>query len=170
MLPIVLNSQALKVAVAGKGEGLHRRLKVLSDGAVTPSGVFEDRIPRADELTGVHLLFVAGLDEQLSSALAKLARAQGALVNVEDQPALCDFHVPAAVRRGDLLLTASTGGRSPGVSPLVREALERRFGPEWEGHIEELARERLVWRTEAIGPAAVSERTRNYVAAKGWLS
>jgi precorrin-2 dehydrogenase/sirohydrochlorin ferrochelatase len=170
MLPIVLSSSALKVGVIGKGDGLERRLSLLTDSAIQPAHVFDDRIPGAEELRGIHLLFVAGLDEQLSSAVAKLAQAQGSLVNVEDQPALCDFHVPASVRRGDLLLTASTGGRSPGLSRLVREALERRFGPEWEAHLEELARERSAWRGEGIGPAAVSERTRNYVAAKGWLS
>src|SRR5262249_59751303 len=110
MLPIVLSSVALKVVVAGKGEGLKRRLTLLKESAVSPTAVFDDTIPAADELAGVHLVFVAGLDEHLSSALAKLARARGALVNVEDQPALCDFHVPASVRRGDLIITASTRG------------------------------------------------------------
>ena len=55
------------------------------------------------------------LSSEISAALAGRARAQGILVNVEDEPLLCDFHVPATVRRGDLLLTVSSAGRSPGL-------------------------------------------------------
>ncbi len=62
-----------------------------------------------------------------SARLAQLARDAGVLVNVEDVPDLCDFHVPAAVRRGDLLLTVSTGGRAPGLSRILREWLETPF-------------------------------------------
>jgi len=170
VLPIVLNPGVPKVAVAGTGDGLRRRLALLLDSSVTPAVVFEGHVPQGDELDGIQLFFVAGFDEQLSSALAKLARAKGALVNVEDQPSLCDFHVPAAVRRGGLLLTASTGGRAPGLSRLLREELERRFGAEWEGRLAELARQRSAWRADGMGPAKVSELTRGFVQSKGWLS
>ena len=41
------------------------------------------------------------------------ARARGVLVNVADDPGACDFTVPAMVRRKDITLAISTGGRSP---------------------------------------------------------
>ena len=67
-----------------------------------------------DDPGPLQLLFVAGLPEGEARHLAGRARALGVLVNVEDVLPLCDFHVPAMVRRGDLLLTASTGGAVPG--------------------------------------------------------
>jgi len=170
MLPIVLNPSVLRIGVAGQGEGLHRRLDLLAESAVEPAVVFTQRIPQAQELAGLHVLFIAGLDDADSRALAASARAQGALVNVEDQPAQSDFHVPAAVRRGDLLFTVSTGGRSPGLSRLLREEIERHFGPEWESRLSELARLRTDWRGEGLGPSDVSERTRAVLNEKGWLS
>ena len=115
------------------------------------------------------VLFVAGLDPETSRQLAETARAAGVLVNVEDQPDLCDFHVPASVRRGDLLLTVSTGGQSPGLARLLREELEERFGPEWSARVEELARSRSAWRQSGIDPGSVSARTRALVREKGWL-
>jgi siroheme synthase-like protein len=53
------------------------------------------------------------------------------LVNVMDDVPNCDFAAPAIVRRGDLVLAISTGGRSPALARRLREELEARFGPEW---------------------------------------
>jgi len=168
MLPIVLEPRAMRIGVAGQGEGLRRRLALVSQAGVQPT-VFERTIPTAPDLTGLSALFVAGLDRATSQAVVQAARQARVLVNVEDQPDLCDFHVPASVRRGSLLLTVSTGGQSPGLARLLREELETRFGPEWCERVEELARARSAWRQSGTDPATVSERTRTLVKAKGWL-
>ena len=170
MLPIVLNPSVLRIGVAGQGDGLRRRLRLLAESGVEPAVVFTQGIPQAGELVGLHVLLVAGLDDATSRALAASGRSHGVLVNVEDQPAQCDFHVPAVVRRGDLLFTVSTAGRSPGLSRVLREQLERHFGPEWESRVEELSRLRAGWRREGLGPGDVSERIRAVLNAKGWLS
>jgi precorrin-2 dehydrogenase/sirohydrochlorin ferrochelatase len=169
MLPIVLDPTAIRIGVAGTGDGLKRRLELLSGAGIQQPAIFDRRIPNRDELTGLSVLFVAGLDAGSSRALASAARSEGVLVNVEDQTELCDFHVPASVRRGGLLLTVSTGGLSPGLSRLLREELEHHFGPEWSDRMDEIARSRSGWRSAGIDPGGVSERTRAFVKAKGWL-
>ena len=159
MLPIVIDASRIRVAVAGKGPGVQRRLKLLSDAGI-PLPVIQAGAPSAEGLAGCALLFVAGMDEAQSRQWTETAHSLGLMVNVEDMPGLCDFHVPAQVRRGDLLLTVSTRGRSPALARILRERLEEIFGPEWESTLEKLAAARLQWRAEALAPDEVARRTR----------
>lgn len=157
MLPIAIDPLNIRVGLIGAGEALARRQAFLAESGVAP--VQE----------GAQVLFVAGLDRAASAALAADARTRGVLVNVEDVPELCDFHVPAVVRRGDLAFTVSTNGKAPGLSRLLREWLARAFGPEWTGRMEEVAAARDVWRRDGTAPQDVSQRIRDLVARAGWL-
>lgn len=165
MLPIALDPTVLRIGLCGAGEGLARRQAALTEGGAMPVMVAPDA-----SLTGLHLLFVAGLERADAVKLAARAREQGTLVNVEDVPELCDFHVPAVVRRGDLALTVSTNGRAPGLSRLLREWLGNVFGPEWKEHLDEISTARTAWRGEGHSLQEVSRRTRELVARKGWLT
>lgn len=164
MVPIVLAPESVKVGLAAAGEGRARREALLAE-----AGLIAIPVDHKDPLPDVQVLFVAGLDLEASAALALRARNAGILVNVEDAPEFCDFHVPAIVRRGELLLTASTGGRAPGLARRLREWLEEHFGPEWKSRVEELGRSRAGWRAAGISPHDVSQRSRTLIAEKGWL-
>ena len=170
MLPIILDGSNLSIGVAAAGEGLARRLALLTAAGITAPIVYPDALPNADEIARLHILFIAGLDETRSRELAGAAHLAGVIVNVEDVPALCDFHVPAQVRRGDLLLTVSTGGRAPGLSHALRVDLQRRFGPEWAGHLDEIADLRAQWRAQGLTPDVVSERTQALLSERGWAA
>jgi precorrin-2 dehydrogenase/sirohydrochlorin ferrochelatase len=159
VLPIIVNVSRVKIAVAGTGAGLQRRLKLLANAGVRSPTVL-DSIASGGSLAGCALLFVAGVDEAQSQQWAQIARSEGVLVNVEDMPALCDFHVPAQVRRGDLLLTVSTAGRSPALTRILRERLEELFGPQWAGILERLSAARAEWRAQSLPPDEVASRTR----------
>lgn len=167
MLPVILNPVRLKTGLVGKGAALARRASLLAEAGI------EARLLSADVsdelLASLQLLFVAGLDEGEARHLAARARAFGVLVNVEDVLPLCDFHVPAIVRQGDLLLTASTGGAAPGLARALREHLAESFGPEWRARVDELAAERARYRSQGLTPAEVSQKVRTLVAEKGWL-
>lgn len=167
MLPIVLNPVTAKVGLAGRGDARDRRAALLADAGVE-ARLLPDAVPD-DLLASLQLLFVAGLDEGEARDLATRARAKGVLVNVEDVLPLCDFHVPAVVRRGELLLTASTGGQVPGLARALREALASQFGPEWTGRLKELGLARAKWRAEGLSPAQVSQNVRDLISARGWL-
>ena len=158
LLPIVIDGTRIRVSVAGQGDGLRRRLALLADAGIGSPVIFPESPPF--DFSGVALLFVAGLDMTRSTELATAARSSRVLVNVEDMPALCDFHVPAQIRRGDLLVTISTAGKSPGLARILRERLERGFGPEWEGIVDSMASARREWREQGLSPDEVSRRTR----------
>ncbi len=167
MLPLILNPHNVKVGLAGQGEALARRAALLAD-----SGV-EARLLSADVsdavLEPLQLLFVAGLPEGEARHLAARARTLGLLVNVEDVLPLCDFHVPAIVRRGELLITASTGGAVPGLARRLREWLAEVFGPEWTGRLSDLSSARARWRSAGFSPSQVSQKVRELIDEKGWL-
>src|SRR6266481_5430343 len=91
MLPIVLDPKAVRVGLAGAGEGVERKRAMLAEAGVIPSAVFAQGVPALSDISGLKVLFVVGLDAEASAAVAKEARAAGVLVNVEDRPELCDF-------------------------------------------------------------------------------
>jgi len=167
MLPIILNPVALKAGLAGEGPARDRRAALLADAGVEVR-LLPNPVPDA-LLEGLNLLFVVGLPEGEARDLATRARAKGVLVNVEDVLPLCDFHVPALVRRGDLLITASTGGQVPGLARALRETLAGEFGPEWTVRLKELGLARAKWRAEGLSPTQVSRNVRDMIAAMGWL-
>jgi precorrin-2 dehydrogenase/sirohydrochlorin ferrochelatase len=167
MLPLVLNPVSLKVGLAGEGELRDRRAALLADAGVEVRLLPE---PVPDDLLGsLQLLFVAGMAEGDARELARRARKAGVLVNVEDVMPLCDFHVPAIVRRGDLLLTVSTGGQAPGLARAVRERLAEDFGPEWTQRMKDLSLARAKWRSRGLTPAEVSRQVRDMIVEMGWL-
>ena len=85
---------------------------------------------RAD-LDGALLVFAATDNTGVQQAIFDDARADGLLINVADAPQSCDFQVPAAVRRGELILSVATNGTSPAVAAMVRRRIEREFGDEY---------------------------------------
>jgi precorrin-2 dehydrogenase/sirohydrochlorin ferrochelatase len=127
------------------------------------------RLPQSTDLAGLDVLWIAGLSPAVAAPIAAEAHTHGVLVNVEDQPELCDFHSVAEIRRGDLLLTVSTGGRSPRLAACIRARLERQFDPAWATRVDELASLRQRWRGEKNSMAQVSVLTDAVLAAAGWL-
>jgi precorrin-2 dehydrogenase/sirohydrochlorin ferrochelatase len=171
MVPILLDLTLAKVVLTGEGEAFSKRLALLTDGgngadfAVYTNG----KRPTSDVLEAAQVVFVAGLDAAESAGIAAIVRGSGGLVNVEDVKPLCDFHMPSTVRRGDLVLTVSTGGKSPGLARRLRRYLENMFGPEWAGRLNELAEKRDDWRRQDLEVAEIGRRTDRYVEEKGWL-
>lgn len=186
MFPIVLDPGALRFALIGEGEAVLKRLALLDEAGVihvevysgSPDAAFlamaGDRLkgkrPSQAALEAAQVVLLAGLEPGEAETLAGLVRKAGRLVNTEDVKALCDFHIPSAVRRGDLLLTVSTGGRSPGLARRLRRHIEALFGPEWAGRLDELADRREGWRRQGLDIPSIGRRTDAYVDEKGWLS
>ncbi|MDP6624903.1 MAG: bifunctional precorrin-2 dehydrogenase/sirohydrochlorin ferrochelatase [Nitrospinota bacterium] len=50
------------------------------------------------------------------------------LVNIVDSPDKCNYIVPSVIKRGDLLISVSTGGKSPALAKKIRKELEKQFG------------------------------------------
>jgi precorrin-2 dehydrogenase / sirohydrochlorin ferrochelatase len=177
MIPLVINPDKVRIGLAGTGAAAARRLASLRAAGTEPVlfGALAGETalpfpPDAASLAGLQLLYIAGLEARDYLPLAQAARAAKVLVNVEDVPEQCDFHAVAEVRRGDLLLTVSTGGAAPGLAGVIRQALERCFAPEWAGRVAEVADLRRRWRAEGLPMAEAARRIAALVQERCWLS
>jgi precorrin-2 dehydrogenase/sirohydrochlorin ferrochelatase len=74
------------------------------------------------------------------------------------------------VRRGDLLLTVSTGGAAPGLAGSIRRNLERCFPPIWSERVWEIAALRRGWRGEGVAMAEAARRIDALAQARCWLN
>jgi precorrin-2 dehydrogenase / sirohydrochlorin ferrochelatase len=185
MIPIVVDPKQSAMALIGRGEAAERRLELLLAGGAQQIAVFSDapsqhlaelaahrlrrRLPSAAELARFALVWIADLPISQAAPLARAGRAGGCLVNVEDVVAFCDFHNPSQVRRGDLLLTVSTAGKSPGLAARVRARLARAFGPEWAERLDRIGEKRTAWRREARSLQELARLTNATIDANGWL-
>lgn len=84
------------------------------------------------DLEDTFLVIAATKDPELNQQVWEAARRAGALINVVDTPQMCDFFNPAVVRRGDFLVSISTGGNAPMLASRIRQELEACFGHEYE--------------------------------------
>jgi precorrin-2 dehydrogenase / sirohydrochlorin ferrochelatase len=80
-----------------------------------------DREYEPGDLDGATLAFAATDSEEVNRRVKKEAAARGILINVADNPDLCDFFVPAVVRKDPILIALSTSGLLPGLSKRLRQ-------------------------------------------------
>ncbi|WP_276723126.1 precorrin-2 dehydrogenase/sirohydrochlorin ferrochelatase family protein [Selenomonas noxia] len=78
-------------------------------------------------LEGAFLVYAATDKREINASVAAEAKECGILVNIADDPYGSSFQIPSSVRRGDLLLTASTGGGSPALARSIRMELEQLY-------------------------------------------
>ncbi len=157
--PIALTQlTGVRCVVVGGGEVAVRKVRALmeSDAAVRvispmihadlrawhASGKIEceERSFKPGDLAGSFLAIAATDRREVNAAVAEEARERGMLYNIADDPERSNFHTLAAVRHGDVLLAASTGGESPALAALIRRKLEQSFGPEYGILAERLGR------------------------------
>ncbi len=79
------------------------------------------------DLSGHELVFVATDDPDVNDQVYQEGQNCGVWVNAADDPAHCDFILPAVIRRVDMMVAISTGGASPAATRAIREELEGYF-------------------------------------------
>lgn len=85
---------------------------------------------RTGDLDGVFLAIVTAPSPALRELVWLEARRRNVLLNTVDDVPRCNFIAPAVVRRGDLAVAISTGGKAPALAVRLRQRLEGELGPE----------------------------------------
>jgi siroheme synthase-like protein len=104
------------------------------------------------DLAGRRLALVATDGPAVSGAVTAEGRERGIWVNAADEPARCDFILPAVIRRGRLVVAVSTGGASPAAARAIREELEGYLTEDHAMLVEVAADARQDLRRRAVSP------------------
>jgi precorrin-2 dehydrogenase/sirohydrochlorin ferrochelatase len=93
----------------------------------------------AADLDGAWLATTATGVAEVDRAVFAAGEARRVWVNSADDPANCSFTLMSVIRRGDLVVTVGTGGRSPALAAWLRRRLGDELGPEYETLLDLLA-------------------------------
>jgi len=154
--PVNLNLHGRPVLVVGGGRIALRKVEqlLMADAEVTVlSPMFVDeftslpvtlveRVYAAGDVDAFRLVITATGNTPVDQQIFDECEAKGIWINSADDPDRCAFTLPAALRRGDLMVTVSTGGASPALASWLRSHLELSIVPEFEEVVSRLAIER----------------------------
>lgn len=113
-LPLFVRLADRPVVLLGEGDAADAKRRLLERAGA--------RI--VDESEAATIAIVAIEDRAEAQAAAARLKARGMLVNVVDQPAHCDFTLPAIIDRDPVLIAVATGGASAGLAKALRQRIE----------------------------------------------
>ena len=168
--PIYLELSGRRAVVIGAGAVALRKVQALVEAGARvtvvaehiPANVQEDLVLHKVEvvissysknyLVGATLCIAATNDLLLNQRIYADCQALEVLCNVVDQPQLCDFFVPAVVKRGSLQIAIGTEGHCPAYAGHLRKKLEEIFTDAHGQFAEELEKVRRHIITEIPNP------------------
>ncbi|HEX3394068.1 MAG TPA: bifunctional precorrin-2 dehydrogenase/sirohydrochlorin ferrochelatase [Acidimicrobiales bacterium] len=118
-----------------------------------PEVTVDQRPYRRGDVDGQRLVISATDSSEVNRAVYLDCEAAGVWVCGADDPDNCSFTLPSVVRRGTLVVTVATGGRSPAVARWLRERLEAQIGPEYEVLLDLVADQRAAVKAEGRSPS-----------------
>ena len=192
MFPVILHPTKTRILVIGNGAATKRRIELLqaagmefihyktkeewdkkegqkADPAMSKRSGAQLQSQEALQGGAKQIIFIADFDEATSSLLYSDAKKANCLVNVEDKTEYCDFHVPAIVRRGDLLLTVSTNAASPRLARRIRMKLEQLFDESWAERLNQIRKLREEWKAQGASFQQLADNTDALLEKEGWL-
>ena len=169
MLPITLNlaktcKNSNNLTRGGKLRAREKKLRELGISFTIIETPFDKIIFR-----NFGVVLIVGLDQDTSAKLYKKAKAAGCLVNVEDNKKYCDFFFQSFIKRGDLLLSVSTNGKTPGTAKIIRDKIADLFPEIWGERINKIAQLRVEWKTTGLTYEQVNIKTKEYIRDNNWL-
>lgn len=136
--PLCINLEDKRFLIVGYGRIAKRKLKAISEFTSNIKIITKD--PTEEELgkgieivnkcfdekdlEGVDFVITATGNREQDEAVVASCKAKGIPVNAADDREECDFFLPGIIKRGDLVVSVSTSGKSPAYSRHLREQIE----------------------------------------------
>ena len=156
--PINLDVDGKTCVVVGGGKVAFRKIRTLLEAGARVTVIAPEICAQVDELyrrgeilwtradfsaelLGDELILIAATNSaEINRQACEAARARKILVNSVNTGG--NFNVPSRIRRGDFLLTISTGANSPAFAKFVRLMLEAELGENFGAALEIISRAR----------------------------
>ncbi|MPM65318.1 Precorrin-2 dehydrogenase [bioreactor metagenome] len=166
--PINLKIHDMKIVIIGGGKVAYRKcinflafnkkVVVVSEEFIKEFENIKDEIEIIEDsynekyIKKAFVVVAATNNKDVNHQIGTYCREYGKLVNVVDDVDLSNFTVPSFVKRGDLLLSVSTGGKSPSLSAKIRKELESVYDESYEEYLNLLgeARQIIINNTEDV--------------------
>ncbi|MGX4598327.1 precorrin-2 dehydrogenase/sirohydrochlorin ferrochelatase family protein [Faecalimicrobium sp. JNUCC 81] len=168
LYPINLELKDLEITIIGGGEVAYRKCKNFLDFDKNVKVVSLDLVDKFKELKDnieiirdtykeeyikqSFIVVAATNNKEINKEIGIYCRDNGKLVNVVDDINLSNYTVPSYIRRGDLLISVSTGGKSPSLSSKIKKELLEKYDDSYEEYINLLgiARANIIKKYENI--------------------
>ncbi len=162
LYPINLELNKMKITVIGGGKVAYRktvnflnfkkRVTVISKEFIEEFNFIADKIDmifdeyKEEYIKDSFIVIVATNNKQLNYKIGVYCNENGKLVNVVDNKEISNFTVPSYLKRGDFLLSISTGGNSPALSTKIKRELEKVYDEDFGEYVKLLgiARKRII--------------------------
>ena len=184
LYPVFLDLARKKVLLVGGGEVAFRKARsllgsgcLLTVAASSTSPAFRDWLarnslewserPYRDGEAAAYFLVISATDDpEVNRRIHEDASRAQRLVNVVDQPRLCNLHVPSVLKRDRLQIAVSTAGACPALARRLRLELEERVSKRYGPLLERLAVLREHYRRILPTPAARKKAIEEVVASE----
>ena len=124
--------------------------RLLAEGRIA----WTEREYREGDVEGYEVVMVATDDGAVNAEVSAEGKRRRVWVNAADDPANCDFILPAVIRKGSITVAASTGGGSPALARRLREELEAYLTEEMPALADLLKEVRAELRSRGVLPDA----------------
>jgi siroheme synthase-like protein len=163
LLPLFVNLASRRVVLVGGGSVAAAKLtQLLAAGAdvrvvspevhadIVQTGVAIDRRDFAHSDLDEAWLVVAAATPDVNRMVARSAEARRIFVNAVDDPANASAFLSGVVRRDGVTVAISTSGAAPGLTALLREALDAVLPRELGVWMREARRQRRIWKRQGV--------------------
>ncbi|HFQ7763627.1 TPA: bifunctional precorrin-2 dehydrogenase/sirohydrochlorin ferrochelatase [Clostridioides difficile] len=151
LYPINLKLDELDVVIIGGGEVAYRKCKNFLEFNKDVTIVSKQILNKFYDLKGnikiikddykeiyikdASVIIAATNNRELNMEIGLYCKAKNKLVNVVDNIEISNFTVPSYIKRGDLLISVSTGGKSPSLSSKIKKEIEERYTEDYEEYL-----------------------------------
>lgn len=151
LYPINLKLDDLDIVIIGGGEVAYRKCKnfldfnksvtVVSKHILNKFYDLKENINiikddyKEEYIENSSMIIAATDNRELNLEIGLYCRENKKLVNVVDNVKISNFTIPSYVKRGDLLISVSTGGKSPSLSSKIKRELEEKYSEDYEEYL-----------------------------------
>lgn len=143
LFPLFVDFTQKKVVVIGAGKIATRRVKTLLPflreiQVIAPKAseeilklaeqgevVYEQKCYEREDLYDAHMVLAVTDDPKVNEDIYSACKCLGILVNIANNQKKCDFHFPAVLEQGDIVIGINGGGKDHKKVKQVRQEMEK---------------------------------------------